>query len=207
MININNINISFDKRELYKDFSINIKESSINFIMGESGVGKTTLIKYIKNELLLKGNKLSVTFQESRLIPWKNIYKNLELVIKDKYNKDERRKLIKEILDIMNLKDIESLFPNELSGGMKQRVSIARAVLYNGDIFIMDEPFKGLDKDNKENIIRYLKAYFKENNKTVIIISHDINEVKEFVSEYTLLKGEPVRQELLSITWEYRKTV
>lgn len=200
MININNINIFFDKRELYKDFSINIKESSINFIMGESGVGKTTLIKYIKNELLLKGNKLSVTFQESRLIPWKNIYKNLELVVKDKYNKDERRKLIKEVLDIMNLKDIESLFPNELSGGMKQRVSIARAVLYDGDIFIMDEPFKGLDKDNKENIIRYLKVYFKENNKTVIIISHDVNEVKEFVSEYTLLKGEPVRQEILSIT-------
>ena len=60
--------------------------------MGESGVGKTTLIKHIKDELLLKGYKISVTYQESRLIPWKNVYKNLDLVIKNKYDKEERKK-------------------------------------------------------------------------------------------------------------------
>ncbi|MGG7058571.1 ATP-binding cassette domain-containing protein [Clostridium nigeriense] len=199
MIKFTNINLSFGERILYKDFSISFIENSINFIMGESGIGKTTLIKYLKDELLTKGNKISITFQESRLIPWKNVYKNLELVIKDKYSKDERRKIIKEILNNMNLKGIESLFPHELSGGMKQRVSIARAILSDGDIFIMDEPFKGLDKDNKERIINFLKDYFKEKQKTVIIISHDINEVKEFVNRYILLKGEPVVQEMLYI--------
>lgn len=199
MIKFTNINLSFGERIVYKDFSISFIENSINFIMGESGIGKTTLIKYLKDELLTKGNKISITFQESRLIPWKNVYKNLELVIKDKYSKDERRKIIKEILNNMNLKGIESLFPHELSGGMKQRVSIARAILSDGDIFIMDEPFKGLDKDNKEKIINFLKDYFKEKQKTVIIISHDINEVKEFVNRYILLKGEPVVQEMLYI--------
>jgi len=199
LIKFTNINLSFGERIVYKDFSISFIENSINFIMGESGIGKTTLIKYLKDELLTKGNKISITFQESRLIPWKNVYKNLELVIKDKYSKDERRKIIKEILNNMNLKGIESLFPHELSGGMKQRVSIARAILSDGDIFIMDEPFKGLDKDNKEKIINFLKDYFKEKQKTVIIISHDINEVKEFVNRYILLKGEPVVQEMLYI--------
>ncbi|MGG7144611.1 ATP-binding cassette domain-containing protein [Clostridium nigeriense] len=199
MIKFTNINLSFDERILYKDFSISFIENSINFIMGESGIGKTTLIKYLKDELLTKGNKISFTFQESRLIPWKNVYKNLELVIKDKYNKNQRRKVIEEILNSMNLKGIESLFPHELSGGMKQRVSIARAILSDGDIFIMDEPFKGLDKDNKERIIKFLKDYFKEKQKTVIIITHDINEVKEFVNRYILLKGEPVEQKMLYI--------
>ena len=167
--------------------------------MGESGIGKTTLIKYLKDELLSKDKKISVTYQESRLIPWKNVYKNLELVIKNKYSKEEREYIIKNILNNMNLSGTEGLFPNELSGGMKQRVSIARAVIYNGDIFIMDEPFKGLDKDNKEKIIKYLKKYFQDNNKTVIIISHDINEVKEFTRNYMLLKGEPVDKEIVSI--------
>lgn len=199
MISFDNINISFNDKVLYKDFSISFKENSINFIMGESGVGKTTLIKYLKDELLSKDKKISVTYQESRLIPWKNVYKNLELVIKNKYSKEEREYIIKNILNNMNLSEIENLFPNELSGGMKQRVSIARAVIYNGDIFIMDEPFKGLDKDNKEKIINYLKKYFQANNKTVIIISHDINEVKEFTRNYTLLKGEPVYKEIVSI--------
>ena len=199
MISFDNINISFNDKVLYKDFSISFKENSINFIMGESGVGKTTLIKYLKDELLSKDKKISVTYQESRLIPWKNVYKNLELVIKNKYSKEEREYIIKNILNNMNLSEIENLFPNELSGGMKQRISIARAVIYNGDIFIMDEPFKGLDKDNKEKIINYLKKYFQANNKTVIIISHDINEVKEFTRNYTLLKGEPVDKEIVSI--------
>ncbi|WP_288222278.1 ATP-binding cassette domain-containing protein [uncultured Clostridium sp.] len=199
MINFDNINISFDEKELYKDFYIEFKKNSINFIMGESGVGKTTLIKHIKDELLLKGYKISVTYQESRLIPWKNVYKNLDLVIKNKYDKEERKKYIKEILDKVNLNGIENLFPSELSGGMKQRVSIARAILYSGDIFIMDEPFKGLDKDNKENLIKYLKTYFEENNKTAIIISHDINEVKEFVNEFILLKNEPVEKKIVNI--------
>ena len=199
MINFSNINISFNERDLYKDFSISFNENSINFIMGESGVGKTTLIKHLKDELLKKGNRISITFQESRLIPWKNVYKNLEIVIKDKFNKDERKKIIKEILDNMNLKETESLFPHELSGGMKQRVNIARAILFDGDIFIMDEPFKGLDKDNKEKVIKFLKDYFKSREKTVVIISHDINEVREFVDKYILLKNEPVIKEVVYI--------
>lgn len=199
MINFSNINISFNERNLYKDFSISFDENSINFIMGESGVGKTTLIKHLKDELLTKGNRISITFQESRLIPWKNVYKNLEIVIKDKFNKDERKKIIKEILDNLNLKGTESLFPHELSGGMKQRISIARAILFDGDIFIMDEPFKGLDKDNKEKVIKFLKDYFKSREKTVVIISHDINEVREFVDSFILLKNEPVIKEIVYI--------
>ncbi|MCF0148844.1 MAG: ABC transporter ATP-binding protein [Clostridium sp.] len=195
MISFDNINISFNDKVLYKDFSVSFKENTINFIMGESGVGKTTLIKYIKNELLAKNRKISVTYQESRLIPWKNVYKNLDLVVKNDYVKEKREILIREVLKNMNLLDSEELYPYELSGGMKQRVSIARSIIYNGDIFIMDEPFKGLDIDNKKKIIEFLKNYFAENKKTVIIVTHDINEVKEFTDNYISLKGNPVIKE------------
>jgi len=197
LINFSNINIAYNKKILYKDFSISFKENSINFIMGESGIGKTTLIRYIKNELLSKNNKISVTYQESRLIPWKNVYKNLDLVIKNSYSEEDKKSIISDVLKNMNLLGSEELFPYELSGGMKQRISIARSIIYNGDIFIMDEPFKGLDKDNKKKIIEYLKEYFRENKKTVIIITHDISEVKEFSNNYILLKCNPIVKELV----------
>ncbi|MPM02466.1 Fe(3+) ions import ATP-binding protein FbpC [bioreactor metagenome] len=197
MIKFNNINISFGDKVLYDNFSIEFQENAINYIMGESGIGKTTLIKYIKDDLFLKNVDISVVFQESRLIPWKNIYKNLEIVIKNKVMKEDRKIKIKTILPNMNLINCEKLYPHELSGGMQQRVSIARALLYNGEVFIMDEPFKGLDKENKENVIRFIKEYIYENSKTAIVISHDIEEAKRFADKIILLKNEPVTKEII----------
>lgn len=199
MINFNSINIRFDDKVLYDNFSISFEENNVNFIMGESGVGKSTLIKYIKNQLILGGVKVSVVFQESRLIPWKNVYKNLDIVIKNKLSKVDRKAKINDVLQKMNLLNCTELYPHELSGGMKQRVSIARAIIYDADIFIMDEPFKGLDKENKENITKFIKKYFYDNKKTVIMISHDINEARYFTNKIILLKDEPIKKEIIKV--------
>lgn len=192
-----NININFGDKILYRDFSIEFKESSINYVMGESGVGKTTLIKYIKDKLILNDIDVSVVFQESRLIPWKNIYRNLDIVIKNKALKEDSNKKIASILEKMNLSKCEKLYPYELSGGMKQRVSIARALLYNGDIFIMDEPFKGLDKENKNIVINLVREYIKNEGKTAIIISHDMQEAKKIADKIIILKNNPVKKEII----------
>lgn len=199
MINFNSINIRFDDKVLYDNFSISFEENTVNFIMGESGVGKSTLIKYIKNQLISGGVKVSVVFQESRLIPWKNVYKNLDIVIKNKLSKVDRKAKINDVLQKMNLLNCTELYPHELSGGMKQRVSIARAIIYDADIFIMDEPFKGLDKENKENITKFIKKYFYDNKKTVIMISHDINEARYFTNKIILLKDEPIKKEIIKV--------
>lgn len=193
----NNINISFEDKILYNNFSIEFQEGDINYIIGESGVGKTTLIKYIKDKLILGGSNVSVVFQESRLIPWKNTNKNLEIVIKNKFEKEERKRKINDMLNNMNLLNCSKLYPYELSGGMKQRVSIARAILYDGDVFIMDEPFKGLDKENKENVIKFVKEYIYKNGKTAIIISHDMEEVNKIADKIILLKNQPVDKEII----------
>lgn len=185
---------------LYKDFSIDIKEKDINFIMGESGVGKTTLIKYIMDNLLMKDEDISVVFQEPRLLPWKNVYENLELVLNKKCTNKEKEIRIRYILKELNLSNCEKLYPHELSGGMRQRVSIARALLYDGNIFIMDEPFKGLDKANKDKIIDFIYSYLKEKEKTTIIISHDISEIMKVKTHYIYLKGEPVASETINLT-------
>jgi NitT/TauT family transport system ATP-binding protein len=197
LIKFNNININFEEKVLYKDFSIDFNKDSINFIMGESGIGKSTLLNYIKNELILRGFNVSAVFQENRLIPWINIYKNLEFVIKDNFHKEIRKEKIDDILEKMNLSNCKKLYPHELSGGMRQRINIARAMLYDGDVFIMDEPFKGLDKENKENIIKVVREYFSEKRKTAIIVSHDLNEAREISDKIILFKNNPVEKEII----------
>lgn len=195
MIKFENINVSFDEKTLYENFYIEFEENKINFIMGESGVGKTTLLNKIKEELLIKGKKISFVFQESRLIPWKNIYKNLEIVIMNEKSKDKRREIIEDILRKVGLEEYKSYYPYQLSGGMKQRTNIARSLVYDAEILLMDEPFKALDKKCKEEMMNLVREYIKLKNKTAIIITHDYNEVEKIGERIIVLKDEPVKIE------------
>lgn len=195
MIKFENINVNFGEKILYENFNIEFEEYKINFIMGESGVGKTTLLNKIKEELLNKGKNVSFVFQESRLIPWKNIYKNLEIIIMNEKSKDKRKEIIEDILKKVGLEDYKNYYPYQLSGGMKQRVNIARAILYDADIVLMDEPFKALDKKCKEEIMNFIKTYIKSRNKTAIIITHDYKEVEKIGEKLIVLKDQPVKIE------------
>ncbi|GAB6170424.1 ABC transporter ATP-binding protein [Clostridium carnis] len=192
MIKFDNINIKYGNRSIYNNFSISFKEKEITFIMGKTGVGKTTLLKEIKNRLLENGEKVSVIFQESRLIPWKSLYKNLEIVLIKEYSKEECNTKINKILKDLELLDYKNLYPYQLSGGMRQRANIARGLLYAGNIFLMDEPFKALDKESKDYVIKLTYNFIKENKKTAIIITHDESEVEVMKGNLKVLINEPV---------------
>lgn len=189
---IDNINISFDNKIIYDNFSIEFEDNKINCIVGSSGCGKTTLLNYISEELLKKNIKVSYVFQEERLIPWKNIFDNLRLVIKHKYKKDDLEKKIDNILEILDIKNIKFLYPDQLSGGMKQKINIARALLYEGNVILLDEPFKSLDAKIKNDVIELIRTMNKNRNITIILVSHDKNEVKSLANKVFLLKGSPV---------------
>ncbi|MGL4760922.1 MAG: ATP-binding cassette domain-containing protein [Sarcina sp.] len=182
MIEFKSINISYDDNKIISDYDITFEEGNINFIMGKSGVGKTSLLLYVASQLLEKRD-ISIVFQEDRLIPHISVYKNLELVIKNRFKKDEIKKKIDSILESFDLKEFENYYPSELSGGMKQRVSIARAILYDGEILIMDEPFKGLDKSTKDTVTDFVKKYIDETKKTTIIVTHDIEDYKRLLGK------------------------
>ena len=177
MLSFRDINISYGENKIIWGYDIEFEEGNINFIMGKSGVGKTSLLRYIVNKLLSEKD-ISIVFQEDRLIPYITVYKNLELVLKDKYRKAEIKVRIDSILEAFHLKEFGKYYPRELSGGMRQRVSIARAILYDGDILIMDEPFKGLDKNTKDIVTSFVKEHIDKNKKTTIIVTHDIEDYK-----------------------------
>lgn len=190
---INNINIKFGNKVIYDNFSIEFEENKINCIVGVSGCGKTTLLNYISNELVTQNIKVSYIFQEDRLLPWKNIYDNLKLVIKHRYKSIELEEKIDTMLESLGIASIKFMYPDELSGGMKQKVNIARALLYEAKVILLDEPFKSLDVKSKSDVINLIRTINRESENTIILVSHDEGEVNSLADNIFLLGGQPVK--------------
>ncbi|TDT69708.1 NitT/TauT family transport system ATP-binding protein [Hypnocyclicus thermotrophus] len=180
--------ISIDKKYnneiIFKNFSIEFEENKIHIIFGPSGIGKTTLLNIIAQiedfdkGKIINNHTVSYVFQEDRLLPWLNVYENIEFVLKSIINKKNREKIIKNNLKLVKLENHLYKFPNELSGGMQRRVALARAFSYPSSLLLMDEPFKGLDLKLKKEIISDFLNLYKSSNKTIILVTHDIKEAK-----------------------------
>ena len=185
-----NIDIVFGADVIYKNFSIEFEKNKITTILGRSGCGKTTLLNYITKDIL-KYNNLSCVFQEESLVEWLTVYENIELVLRNRqFSKAEKEEIIMKNLKLMNLSGYENYYPAKLSGGMKQRVNIARAVSYHSDFLFMDEPFKSIDIINKAEIIEKLKIEIKKYTRTTIMVSHDLDEALDFSDNIICISGD-----------------
>ena len=171
MIDINNISFSFGDKKIFESFSLKISEGDRIWLSGQSGTGKTTLIRLIlglekaqKGEVQVKkGLKPSVVFQEDRLLPFKTALQNIMLVTKNEA-------LAKENLKALGLQHEINTKVSELSGGMSRRVAIARALSAEFDFLVLDEAFTGLDRENIAIAINQILKIAK--NKPIILITH-----------------------------------
>ena len=169
---------TFDDNEVLKNVNITLKDNSIYCLMGASGIGKTTLLRILMGlEHADSGSisgidikSISCMFQEDRLIPYLSAIDNVRIVLRGKNNRDEIRNNLLSILPDDSL-DIPV---SSLSGGMKRRVALARALSYPGKLIILDEPFTGLDKDTKLNVIDYILKM--RNNRTLLIVTHGTDD-------------------------------
>ncbi len=186
---------------VYNDFHMDISEGKVTCVMGPSGCGKTTLLNIISG--LLKpqsgefngfGDKaVSYIFQEPRLLPWKTVSQNIGFVIKDLYPKKQREEKIKKYLEIVGLSTFENYWPEKLSGGMKQRVGIARAFVYPSNLLLMDEPFKGLDLQLKISLLNSFNLLWENDRRTVIFVTHDPDEALYLADEICILSPAPAK--------------
>lgn len=177
---ISKLTKSFGQNKAIDKFDAVIKQGERTFIMGPSGCGKTTLINIMMgltpyDSGTIKGipELKSVVFQEDRVCESFNAVLNVRLVC----NKEMKNEEIISHLERIGLKDHISKPVIELSGGMRRRVAIVRAILAKSEILFLDEPFKGLDSKTKQNVMQYLKE--NTENKTTVIVTHDIEDVKK----------------------------
>ncbi|WP_010294794.1 ABC transporter ATP-binding protein [Clostridium senegalense] len=206
---VKKVNKSFGKLKILKDISMNCEKEKVTCILGPSGCGKSTLLNIITKNIKdyegevigYKKDDVSFVFQEDRLLEWLNIYDNLKLVFKSKYKGIELKNKILESLNSVGMEKYKEFYPKELSGGMRQRISIIRAFFYGGGLLIMDEPFKSLDIKNKRVLIEDFKTLRNKNKNTVIFVTHDIEEAIELSDKICVLSDKPttVKKEFINV--------
>lgn len=202
MIKLVDVSKKYDDLTILKDFSIDFERNKITCLFGPSGVGKTTIANIVAGIVPVDNGHVegidnsffSYVFQEPRLLKWYNVYDNIDFVLKDVYEADKRVGIINNYLKMVELSEYKNYKPDALSGGMAQRVSLARAFAYPSDILIMDEPFKGLDIKLKNEMISLFIKMWNSSQRTVLFITHDVEEAINLSHVIYTLKDRPVKK-------------
>ena len=196
MIEIKNLNKSYGDLNVLKDFSLSIKKGEITCVLGESGSGKSTLLNCIANLTEYSGEiskvRCSYVFQKPNLFPNLTVKQNLMLV-------NNSTKKVEETLEFLDILDKQDSYPKHLSGGQLQRVSLARGLLFDSDLILLDEPFSSLDIGLKMSLIDKVKDYQKQNNCTMLMVTHDIKEAVNLANRIIILSKGKIVFETTSI--------
>lgn len=187
---------------ILNNINFEVKDGEVVTFLGPSGCGKTTLLKIISgmisrdsgeiifnDEKKVNNARKSFMFQDSILFPWRNIWDNINLSFEIENKKDDNK--IKEIISLVGLKGKEKMFSSELSGGMRQRVALARSLINNPEVVFMDEPFSALDEIVREKIsVEFLKIQ-KKLNFTCFFVTHSIAEAVLLSDRVFILSSYP----------------
>lgn len=197
---VKNLTCSYEQKTIFDNFDVTFEQGKINVILGGSGVGKTTLLNAIAGIKSYEGQiegcegGVSYIFQKDRLIPAISVYKNLDLILKGVVkHKAERKRMIEQTAVDLEISDVLKSLPSEISGGQAQRVSMARAFLYPSDVMLLDEPFKALDTALKTRLIKQFAALQEKKNKTVVFVTHAIDECLLLADDYFVFDDAPVK--------------
>ena len=205
-----NLRKNFDGLSVLHNISFKIDSGKIVSFLGPSGSGKTTLLSIVagllrpdsgtiqvqgKNPVDLLGTgKISFVFQDDTLLPWRNVFENtiLPIELKRKPHENDKKKA-KQLLELVDLSDFSESLPHELSGGMKRRVSLARALISNPSFVILDEPFGALDELLRRELMIEFEAIWRRENLTTILVTHSVAEAVFLSDEIHLLSERPAK--------------
>ncbi|GIF07876.1 ABC transporter ATP-binding protein [Actinoplanes siamensis] len=181
--------------------SLDVQRGEFVCLLGASGCGKSTLLSLVAGldrisggTLDTGGRKVALMFQEAALFPWLSVSGNVELPLRlQGIGKAERPKRAAELLEVVRLGGFADKRPHELSGGMRQRVALARALAQNADVLLMDEPFGALDAMTRDILHDELERIWREQNLTVLFVTHNVREAVRLGDRVVLLSSRPGR--------------
>ena len=207
--------------EALDDINLNVKEGEFICILGSSGCGKSTLLSILNGlnkaksgEIRIDGKEVTgpgvnraTVFQNYSLFPWKTVKGNVSFGAKQsakrrEYSRAEREQRVLQYIEKVGLLNSKDKYPNELSGGMQQRVAIARALALEADILLLDEPFSALDPKLRFELQELVSRLSKEHNKTVIFITHDIDEAILLADRIVVMEPKKIKS-ILDVNLTY----
>ena len=212
VLQLKQINKYFGRSHVIKDVNIDFEKGHFVTFLGPSGCGKTTLLRMVAGfyepddgEILLNGKRIerippysrntAMVFQEYALFPHMNVFDNVSYGLRVKNRpKEEIERRVKEALDLMQLKGMEDRFPNQMSGGQQQRVAVARALVMNPEVLLLDEPLSNLDAKLRESVRVELRDIQKKMGLSTIYVTHDQSEALSMPDMIVVLKGGVVHQ-------------
>ena len=208
MLKLSKIKKSFGEKQVLSEVSLSVEKGNCAMIFGMSGCGKTKLLRIAAGlekqdgGTVEKQGKTAFVFAEARLFPTATALENVTMVMREDRKTAKKKAL--EILRAFGLENASGLYPSELSTGMAARISLARAVAYDADVYLMDEPFKSLDGEIKQSVAAFLRKFFAD--KTVLIISHDRAEAELMqASVYWMANGKIQRKQADYFDWLDKK--
>ena len=201
-VKIKDLTINYGNLRVIEHISLSINSREITSIIGPSGCGKSTLLKAIsgilKNaditgEIRVNAKRISYVFQEDTLLPWRNVVSNIFLPY-ELLNIPVDEKKVRKFIKISGLDGFENYYPSQLSGGMKRRADVVKAVITDPDLLLLDEPFGALDAYTRMKMQIFLYNLLKElNETTTILVTHDVEEALSLSNRVIVLSNRPAR--------------
>ena len=217
LLEFKDISKKYEELEVLKDVSLNVKKGEIVTLLGPSGSGKTTLFKIAaglvnkyRGEVSFADNlRTGYVFQEPRLLPWRNIEDNFKFVQKNFLKEEQATSVRNSLLKLTNLKQTLDNYPAELSGGMKQRIEILKAISIKPDFLIMDEPLKSVDTQTEVNLRNLLLRLHIERDIDIFMITHDPEEAALMSDRIYVLSDKPgvIKKEFTITTKKENRTL
>lgn len=213
-LNIQNLNCSYQKTAVLEALDLTLNENEIVCLLGESGCGKTTLLRAVAGlQTELSGSisiqqkvlndettniapelrKIGLIFQDYALFPHLNVFDNVAFSL-TKIDKAEKKIRVQEVLNLVQLGEMGQRFPHQLSGGQQQRIAIARALAYQPDLMLLDEPFSNLDQHVRFQLIHEIRQLFKQRQMSALFVTHSKEEGFAFADRIALMQAGKIVQ-------------
>lgn len=197
-LRIEDCSVSFGSVEVFQNLSLEVARGEFVAVVGPSGCGKTTLLNLFSAFLkptsgtVICSGRVRTVYQHDSLFPWQTAAQNIAMGLRESSDAEQSRQL-EEMLRLINLEEFAAHYPHQLSGGMRQRVELARALAGATDILLLDEPFSELDYLTRLRLRRELARMLEELPRTVVLVTHDIEEAAQLADRIVVLSDRPAR--------------